>query len=84
MRQYVVYILDLRRTLTFELYVGGGGILTEFYSQLFILILVRVVCMLEFINLIIVHVINKERSSDHWNFCEQDKRSTRLRHRQDQ
>ena len=29
----VVYILDLNMTLTFDLYVDGGGILSEFYSQ---------------------------------------------------
>ena len=28
-----MYILDLSMTLTFDLYVGGGGILSEFYSQ---------------------------------------------------
>ena len=34
MRQHVVYILDLSMTLTFDLFVdGGGGILSEFYSQ---------------------------------------------------
>ena len=34
MRQHVAYILDLSMTLTFDLYVGGGGILSKFYSQL--------------------------------------------------
>ena len=33
MRQYVVYIHDLCMTLTFDLYVGSGGILSDFYSQ---------------------------------------------------
>ena len=33
MRQHVVYILDLSMTLTFDLYVGVGVILSEFYSQ---------------------------------------------------
>ena len=33
MRQHVVYIHDLCMTLTFDLYVGSGGILSEFYSQ---------------------------------------------------
>ena len=33
MRQHVVYILDLSMTLTYDLYAGGGGILSEFYSQ---------------------------------------------------
>ena len=33
MRQHVVYILDLSMTLTFDLYMGGGVILSEFYSQ---------------------------------------------------
>ena len=28
-----MYILDLSMTLTFYIYVGGGGILSEFYSQ---------------------------------------------------
>ena len=28
-----MYIPDLSMTLTFDLYVGGGGILSEFYSQ---------------------------------------------------
>ena len=32
-RQHVVYIHDLCMTLTFDLYVGGGGFLSEFYSQ---------------------------------------------------
>ena len=32
MRQHVVYIHDLCMTLTFDLYVGGEGILGEFYS----------------------------------------------------
>ena len=31
--RHVVYLLDLSMTLTFDLYVGGGGILSEFYSQ---------------------------------------------------
>ena len=33
MRPHVVYILDLCMILIFDLYVGGGGILSEFYSQ---------------------------------------------------
>ena len=35
MRKQVVYIHDLCVTLTFDLYLGGGGILklSEFYSQ---------------------------------------------------
>ena len=33
MRRHVVYIIDLIMTLTFDIYVGGGGILREFYSQ---------------------------------------------------
>ena len=33
MRQHVIYILDLCMILTFYLYVSGGGILCEFYSQ---------------------------------------------------
>ena len=33
MRKHVVYILDLSMTLTFDLYVGGGGIRSEFHSQ---------------------------------------------------
>ena len=32
MKQHVVYILDLGINLTFDLYVGGGAILSEFYS----------------------------------------------------
>ena len=28
-----MYIHDLCMTLTFDLYVGGGGFLSEFYSQ---------------------------------------------------
>ena len=32
MYQHVVYVLDLSMTLTFDLYVGGEGILSEFYS----------------------------------------------------
>ena len=32
MRQHVAYIFDISMTLTFDLYVGGGGILSEFYS----------------------------------------------------
>ena len=31
--RHVVYILDLSMPLTFDLYVGGGGILSEFFSQ---------------------------------------------------
>ena len=31
--QHVVYILDPSMTLTFDLYLGDGGILSEFYSQ---------------------------------------------------
>ena len=31
--RHVVYILDLSMTLPFDLYAGGGGILSEFYSQ---------------------------------------------------
>ena len=34
MRLHVVYILDLCMTLTLDLYVGGGGNLSEFYSQI--------------------------------------------------
>ena len=37
MRQHVVCILNLCMTLTFDLYVGGGGIHSKFYS-LFILL----------------------------------------------
>ena len=33
MRQYVVYILDLCVTLTFDPYVGDGSILSELYSR---------------------------------------------------
>ena len=33
MKQHVVYILDLSMTLTFDLYVGGGGIFSEIYLQ---------------------------------------------------
>ena len=33
MRQHIVYILDLSMTFSFDLYVGGGRILSEFYSQ---------------------------------------------------
>ena len=36
MRQQVVYILDLCMTLTFDLYVGGWGNLSEFYSQFYL------------------------------------------------
>ena len=32
-KQHVVYILDLSMTLTFDLYVGGAVIRSEFYSQ---------------------------------------------------
>ena len=32
MRQHVVYVLDLCLTLTFDLYVGDGGIHSEFCS----------------------------------------------------
>ena len=31
--QHVMYILDSSMTLTFDLYVGDGGILSEFDSQ---------------------------------------------------
>ena len=31
-RQHVMYIRNLCMTLTFDLYVGGGGIYSEFYS----------------------------------------------------
>ena len=31
--RHVEYILDLSMTLTFDLYVGGGGILSEVYWQ---------------------------------------------------
>ena len=38
MRQHVVYILDLSMTLTFDLYMGGGVILTHnFYLVCFCL-----------------------------------------------
>ena len=33
MRQYVVYILNLCLSLTFDLYVGDEGILSDLYSQ---------------------------------------------------
>ena len=33
---HVVYILDLSMTLTFDICVGGGGILSDFYSQFLI------------------------------------------------
>ena len=33
MRQHVVYILDLSVNLTLDLYVGGGGVLSEFHPQ---------------------------------------------------
>ena len=33
MRQHVVYILNLSMTLTFDLYMGGGVILSEFYPR---------------------------------------------------
>ena len=33
MRQHVVYILDLSMTLTFDLHVGGGGILTVIHFE---------------------------------------------------
>ena len=38
MKQHVVYILDLSMTLTFDLYVGGGGVSLVSFTHNFYLV----------------------------------------------
>ena len=38
MRQHVVYILDLSMTLTFDIYVGGGGLSLVSFTHSFYLV----------------------------------------------
>ena len=53
MKQQNMYILDLSMNLTFDLYVGGGGILSDFYSQ-FLSCLTSLIFLFIFLNILVI------------------------------